>query len=132
LLSEVSLVGNDSIECLADEHKQAGICARPTSNPARAIGLQRVLLAADNRPEQPAVSDRRRYYVIFFHNRLPFYQIQSILLSDKFYGDAKPEWAVNLAGGERAGISVRVNNNYVEYGNLEADLPSLMYVRRRP
>ena len=119
---------DDTITCLGREDKRAGICARASSDPTKAIGNQRVVLAADDRPSLGA-SERRRYYVIYFHNELPFYQIQSILLSDAFYRDGRPEWAVNLAGGNRSGISVRIDKSYEQYGNIELDLPSLLLVK---
>jgi hypothetical protein len=125
LLQEPALSEEPTIQCLIQEDKNAGICA----NSSKTSGQQRVVLAADDRAS-PALADRRRYYVIYFHGPVPFYQIQSILLSEKFYHDAKPEWAVNLAGGNRSGLSVRVGKTYVQYGNLDSDLPSLLTVRR--
>jgi hypothetical protein len=127
LLEEPAL-SDDTITCLAKEDNRAGICARHASDPTKAAGNQRVVLAADDRPSLSA-SERRRYYVIYFHGEIPFYQIQSILLSQKFYGDGKPEWAVNLAGGNRSGLSVRIDRGYEQYGNIESDLPSLMLIR---
>lgn len=131
LLAEPAFSSDSTIQCLANEAKHAGICGRAAADPTRAAGQQRIILAADDRPDQ-GLSERRRYYIVYFHGELPFYQIQSILLSDKFYGDAGPEWAVNLGGGDRAGISIRVGNTYLQYGNLESDLPSLLSIRRRP
>jgi hypothetical protein len=131
LLSEPAFLTDPSIQCLANEDKNAGICARASTDTSAAAGKQRVVLAADDRPGEE-ISQRRRYYIIYFHSELPFYQIQSILLSEAFYEDARPEWAVNLAGGDRAGIFVRYGANYRQYGNLESDLPSLLSVRRRP
>jgi hypothetical protein len=116
-------LSEDMHTCLRKEDKRAGICP-----PKATTGSQRVILAADNRPGIGS-SERRRYYIIFFHGELPLYQIQSILLSDKFYGDGKPEWAVNLAGGNRSGLSVRIEKQYMQYGNVESDLPSLLLVR---
>jgi hypothetical protein len=127
LLEEPAL-SDDTITCLAKEDKRAGICARHATDPTKAAGNQRVVVAADDRPGLNA-SERRRYYVIYFHGEIPFYQIQSILLSQKFYGDGKPEWAVNLAGGNRSGLSVRIDQGYEQYGNMESDLPSLLLVR---
>jgi hypothetical protein len=121
-LVKESVLSDDMITCLKKEDKRAGVC------PTKVIGSQRVILAADDRPSM-SVSDRRRYYLIYFHGELPLYQIQSVLLADKFYGDGKPEWAVNLAGGNRSGLSVRIEKQYVQYGNLESDLPSLLLIR---
>src|SRR5262249_16910943 len=97
LLADHVVASDSTIQCLANEDKRAGICARAAADPTKAAGQQRIILAADDRPDQ-GLSEQRRYYVIYFHGELPFYQIQSILLSEKFYGDARPEWAVNLAG----------------------------------
>jgi hypothetical protein len=130
LFEEPALSNDSAIQCLKQEDKNAGICARIAVDPTKAAGQQRVILAADDRPSQ-GPSERRRYYLLYFHGELPFYQIQSILLSDKFYEGAQPEWAINLAGGDRAGISIRVGRSYLQYGNLESDLPSLLSVRPR-
>ena len=119
VLSDPANSGNPRIMCLKDQPPKVGIC-RP-ANPS-APGLQRVVLLLDL---------KGRFYLIYFHDEIPFFDIQTILLSKNFYLDTSPDWAVNLAGGERAGIFVEVGNTRFEYGNLESDLPSLLVVRRR-
>ncbi len=110
---------NDRINCLKNEHAQAGFCK--VRNPAVAA-RQRIVLIADKKD---------RYYLVYFHEDLFFYDIQRILLSGSFYGDSTPVWAVNLAGGERAGMFVKFGTVRLEYGNLEADLPSVLAIRKR-
>lgn len=129
LLNDKILSFSDGIQCLAKEdHTQAGIYDHINrQNADLPSKRQRVVLAADSR-----IGQQRRYYVVYFHTELSFYQIQAILLSDAFYGDAKPEWAVNLAGGERAGLLARGGKVPIEYGNVESDLPSILAVRRIP
>jgi hypothetical protein len=95
----------------------------------------RTIFAVDEpgRNEKEPRKNARNAYILVTHDSVALWDIQTMLLSPAFYANPQyaPRWALNLVGGDYAGLMVRKTKEGVGFGNVDITQASLLLVFRK-
>jgi hypothetical protein len=119
---------------IIEEGGKRGIKEAELDRPASA----RTIFAVDeaNRPTRDIYHPdaARNAYLILVHNRAHLFQVQQMLLDDKFWNDdndTKIHWAINLVGGNQSGLIINSGTEIEKIENTSAAIGSALFIRDR-
>jgi hypothetical protein len=95
----------------------------------------RTIFAVDEpgRDEKEQRNNARNAYVIVTHDSVALWDVQTMLLNSAFYANPHfaPRWALNLVGGDYAGLMVRDSRKGLGFGNVDVTQASVVVVFKR-